>query len=258
MKPAQRKIAGYGWKPDLPDIRDHVLAVEPPRRLPAAVSLRSKMPKPYDQGQLGSCTANAIAANLEYDAKIQGKKGVKTPSRLFIYYGERETEGTISEDAGAFIRDGIKFVNKVGAPVESLWPYDVAKFAEKPPRPAYTNAAHHQALAYARVTQTVTALQSVLASKRPVVFGFSVYESFESQEVANDGIVPYPTPGETMVGGHAVLLVGYRTNVDGTVTFEVRNSWSSGWGDGGYFWMPASYVTSPSLADDFWVVRSVE
>lgn len=254
----RRKVAGYGWKPDLPDIRDHLLAVAPPRKLPLNVSLRPKMPPVYDQGELGSCTANAIGGALEYLQRKQGKRGVKPPSRLFIYYGEREIEGTIAQDSGAFIRDGIKVVNALGAPIESYWPYEIQRFTEKPPKTAYDNALKHQALTYARVQQTVTAFQSVLAQKIPVVFGFSVYASFESQAVADTGIVPYPTPGETMEGGHAVLLSGYKTNQDGTVTFEVRNSWSAGWGDAGYFWMPASYVTSPSLASDFWAINTVE
>lgn len=253
-----RKVAGYGWRPDTPDIRDHLMAVEPPRKIAPVVSLRSKMPQPYDQGQLGSCTANAIAGALEFERKRQKQRGVKTSSRLFIYYGERVIEGSVQEDSGAEIRDGIKVVAKLGAPNESDWPYDISRFAEKPPKKAFTDALKHQALAYARVPQTVTALQSVLASGFPVIFGFTVYSAFESSEVASTGVVPMPTPNDTVEGGHAVLLVGYKTNPDGSVTFEVRNSWGTDWGDSGYFWMPASYVTSPSLASDFWVIRSVE
>lgn len=255
---AKRKIERYGWRPDTPDIRDHLMAVQPPAKLPARVSLRSKMPPVYDQGQLGSCTANAIAAALQYDAKKQKQKGVKTPSRLFIYYGERLIEGSVASDAGAEIRDGIKVVAKLGAPPETEWPYDISKFTEKPPTAAFKAALDHQALDYARVPQTVTSIQTVIAAGFAVVFGFSVYESFESQQVADTGEVPLPTPGETLLGGHAVLAMGYNTNDAGLVEFEVRNSWAKTWGDEGYFWMPASYISQPSLASDLWVVKSVE
>jgi C1A family cysteine protease len=252
---AVRDVSRYGWRPDTPDMRDYMLAVAPVKTLPPQVSLRSEMPPVYDQGQLGSCTANSIGAILELNELKQKEKDAATPSRLFIYYNERAIEGTISEDSGAEIRDGIKSVAQVGAPPETLWPYDIAKFATKPPAKAYSAAKKHEALRYARVLQTTMALQNVLASGYPISFGFTVYESFETS-VGSDGIVPMPQPNEKMLGGHAVVLVGYKT-IQGQLYFECRNSWGTGWGDHGYFWMPAAYVTSPSLASDFWVIEQV-
>ena len=128
----------YGWIPDVPDQRDYVYrSLIPVRKLPAKVDLRPGCPKVYDQGDLGSCTANAIAAALQYDETKQGRRTVPVPSRLFIYYEERVIEHTVSEDAGAMIRDGIKVVVKKGAPHESKWPYVVRKFTTKPPKTAY-------------------------------------------------------------------------------------------------------------------------
>jgi C1A family cysteine protease len=145
----------YGWVPDLPDNRDFMYAapVENLAALPAKVDLRSKCPKEvYDQGQLGSCTANAIAGALEFDQLKQGLNAF-TPSRLFIYYNERVIEHTVNEDSGAQIRDGIKSVGSIGAPPETDWPYVIANFAVKPPPKTTHDAPLGKAVRYQRVPQ---------------------------------------------------------------------------------------------------------
>jgi C1A family cysteine protease len=237
-------------------MRDFLLAVEPAKALPHRKSLRRHMPAVYDQGQLGSCTANSIGAILEFNELKQAEADAATPSRLFIYYNERAMEGTVGQDSGAEIRDGIKSVAQLGAPPETTWPYVITKFARKPPRRAYSAALKHQAIRYARVAQTEMGIQNVLAAGYPISFGFTVYESFESN-VGSDGIVPMPEPDETVLGGHAVVAVGYK-QIKRQLYFECRNSWGPDWGDDGYFWLPASYVTSHSLARDFWVIEQVE
>ena len=253
---AVRTQKHYGWRPDHPDMRDYLLAVEPAKALPRTVSLRSKMPAVYDQGQLGSCTANSIGAILEFNELKQAEADAATPSRLFIYYNERAMEGTISQDSGAEIRDGIKSVAQLGAPPETSWPYVITKFARKPPVRAYKTAMKHQAIRYARVAQTEMGIQNVLAAGYPISFGFTVYESFES-DVGSDGIVPMPEPGESTLGGHAVVAVGYK-QIRRQLYFECRNSWGPDWADHGYFWLPAVYATSRNLAQDFWVIEQVE
>src|SRR5438034_1855762 len=139
----------------------------------------TQMPPVYDQGQLGSCTANSIGAILEFNELKQGETDAAPPSRLFIYYNERAMEGTISQDSGAEIRDGIKSVAQLGAPPETSWPYVITKFARKPPAKAYRDARKHQAIRYARVVQSEMGIQNVLAAGYPISFGFTVYESFE-------------------------------------------------------------------------------
>ena len=239
----------YGWKPDIPDVRDHLFVAQRAfSDLPMAVDLRQFCSPVEDQGSLGSCTGNAIAGALEYlDRKAGHPIDV---SRLYIYYQERKIEGTLKQDAGAMIRDGIKACAAVGVPMESLWPYIVAKFSSKPPKAADTDAAQHKITAYRRVTSLDDVLHC-LADGNPVVFGFSVYESFESVVVEKTGIVPMPSKTERLLGGHAVLAVGYD---QATQRLIVRNSWGSSWGQGGYFTLPYGYVTNRNLSDDFWVV----
>src|SRR5437588_617378 len=181
----ERKIKGYGWNRDMPDGRDLMYAAPPEvvTKLPTKVDLRSHCPDVYDQGQLGSCTANAIGGALEFDQIKQGETPF-TPSRLFIYYNERVIEGTVASDSGAQIRDGIKSVGNLGACHEdTLWPYDIAKFADKPPQAAYGDGAQHRAVAYQRVARDLAQMKGCLASGYPFVFGFTVYASFESQAV---------------------------------------------------------------------------
>lgn len=243
----------YGWRPDKPDHRDHRLQIVHPGATPALVDLTSAMPPVYDQGDLGSCTANAIAGAMQFDRMKQGLS-IYVPSRLMIYYEERKIEGTINEDAGAEIRDGMKAMTKTGACDEKLWPYVVSKFRQKPPVKCYIAALEDQAVEYARVGQSQSQLEACLASGFPVSFGFSVYASFESDKVAQTGVVPMPKKNEAMLGGHAVLLVGYDRN---SKQFICRNSWAASWGKRGYFWMPYAYVLDANLSDDFWVVRQI-
>jgi C1A family cysteine protease len=256
------QIARFGWIPDLPDHRDHLYAapVTALAALPKKVDLRKGCPEVYDQGQIGSCTANAIGAALEFDQMKQGLKDVFTPSRLFIYYNERTIEGSVKQDSGAMIRDGVKSVNQKGACPETLWPYDAnppesnKSIFKKPTPDCYKEASKHTAVVYERVTRSLTQMKACLQSGYPFVIGFSVYESFEGPQVAKTGHAPMPSANEQMLGGHAVLVVGYE---DAKNWFIVRNSWGTGWGMKGYFTMPYAYLLDENLSDDFWTIKSV-
>jgi C1A family cysteine protease len=251
------QIQRYGWVPDLPDARDHLYTapLATLKKLPKAVSMQSKFPPPYDQGDLGSCTGNAIAGAIQFGRRKQKQKPDYIPSRLFIYYNERVMEGTVNSDSGAQIRDGIKSTVNLGDCPESLWAYDIGKFTQKPPAAAFQQAKKHQVQSYSRLTQSLSQLKGCLASGYPFVFGFTVYESFESEAVAKTGKMPMPGPSEQVLGGHAVVAVGYD---DAEQRFTVRNSWGKSWGNRGYFTMPYAYATDSNLADDFWTIRLVE
>ena len=264
----QRKLGRYGWVPDLPDARDHVYSVARPAiaALPTAVDLTDHCPPVYDQGRIGSCTANAIAAAFEFDLMKQGLADF-TPSRLFIYYNERAMEGHVAYDSGAMIRDGVKSVKKLGVCSEADWPYDDtpatsdggpfppgAHDGQRPPADDYVKALQNRVTSYQRISRDLDHQRACLAAGYPFVFGFTVYESFESHDVATTGVVPMPGPGESVLGGHAVLAVGYN---DADQRYIVRNSWGTGWGQKGYFTMPYAYLTDHGLSSDFWTINTV-
>lgn len=247
----------YGWLRDLPDHRD--LKFKAPRKIvlamPKEVDLSPLMPPVYDQGPLGSCTANASGAAFQY-CKIRQEAENFIPSRLFIYYLTRKMRGTENIDSGGYIRDAIKVINKWGAPRENnTWPYIVSQFNKEPTPEAFREAEQNQAIIYRRIEQDVTDLRACLSMAFPVVFGFSVYENFESLEVCRTGILNLPSPEDRMIGGHAVLAVGYN---DKTKRFLVRNSYGDSWGKKGYFWMPYKYLEDPGLAADFWTIELTE
>ena len=247
-------LGHYGWTPDVPDHRDLVFAAARVVALPPSVDLRPGCPPVYDQGQLGSCTANAIAAAMQFEQIRQKTHTSFAPSRLFIYYNERVMEHTVRQDAGAQIRDGIKSVNHVGACPESDWPYVIANFAKKPPLRAYKDAPLGKAVTYQRVVQSLDQMRACLAGGFPIVLGISVYESFESPQVAKSGVVPMPSTSEKLLGGHAILAVGYH---DTEQRFIMRNSWGTSWGMHGYFTIPYAYLTDSNLCDDLWTIQMV-
>ncbi len=229
----------YGWRPSLPDARD-LIADPPAVEWPSVVDPRDKLPPVYDQGQLGSCTANAVAAALQYHWDAP-----ETPSRLFIYWFERKIEHQLGQgDTGAYGRDGFKVARKRGVPSESYWPYDIRRFDVKPGMLAGRKLEEP----YKVVPQDENTIKSVLANGQTIAFGFTVYESFESQRVADTGDVPMPDVNyERVLGGHEVLAVGYDERRNKVL---VRNSWGADWGDGGYCWFPWNYLLDSRYSGD--------
>jgi len=250
------KVKRYGWIPDRPDQRDFRLTLRQTIGLPAAVDLRPSCPPVFDQGDLGSCTANAIVAAMMMAGSQGDPDAPPQPmlSRLFLYYFERVIEHSVDSDSGAMMRDGFKVIANKGCCLEDTWPYIIGDFAKHPDALALNEAASDKAVVYSRVDQTPGQMKAVLAAGYPIAVGFTVYESFESDEVAKTGIVPMPKVDESVLGGHAVLVVGYDNSQS---RFLCRNSWGEGWGMKGYFSLPYDYLTNPDLADDFWTVSKV-
>ena len=262
-----KPVRSYGWrKPKEKPKTVHKFAISRSNTLIHKLDLSPLMPPVYDQGQLGSCTANAIAGAYEYCELKEKEKSEFTPSRLFIYYLERSKEGDIGQDNGAQISDGVAAVHTVGVCPENatsvysaseVWPYDVTKFTEKPPQACYAIATKHRSVKYKSILQNISHIKQSIINGFPVIFGFQVYSSFEGEQIASDGILHMPQPSEQCVGGHAIMCVGFDDNfvIDGKAgAVFIRNSWNSTWGLGGYFWMPYDYITSPDLADDFWSI----
>lgn len=246
----------FGWKPSLPDHRD--LKYAAPRHisiaLPSRVDLRDQMPAVYDQGNLGSCTGHGTAAILHFLEMKQKKPAIFTPARLAIYYCTRILEGTVFEDSGASIRNAIKAIARWGFCDENLYPYDISKFKDKIPSSVYGAMWHERINQYLSVNQDESDIKSVLASGNLVTFGFTVYSSFISNEVAATGIMPMPQINERIQGGHCVTLVGFN---DDTRMFITRNSWGEGWGQKGYFMMPYDFLLNRDFCDDFWTIQQI-
>ena len=243
----------YNWHPDLPDHRDYAFAPKAGITITDSTDLRPHMTPVEDQKSLGSCTANAGVALVEYLDKLNDGH-YHNYSRLFLYYNERALRGETKVDSGAYIRDVCKALANQGVCTETLWKYTLSQFATKPSAKAYADGAKRKALQYMRVNQDSTSIRTALAQGLPVIFGFSVYDSFESAAVAKTGIVPMPGPNESLLGGHAVAIVGHDDKLS---RYVVRNSWGTGWGMKGYFTMPYDYVHNGNLAEDFWVLQKV-
>jgi C1A family cysteine protease len=213
--------------------------------IPRYVDLRSKMPPIYDQGELGSSTANAICGLLGYDNP--GFSG----SRLFLYYNERLIENNVSVDSGAYIYDGIKSLQKYGICDEVEWPYVISEFANKPPDTCYKNALKHTASEVKHINNDLNSMLSALNNNCPFVVGIAVYESFESDFTAKTGLVKMPKEDEKLLGGHCILVCGYNNR---NKLFVCRNSWGTGWGVNGYFYLPYTYLLDSNLSSDLWCI----
>lgn len=246
----------FGWIRQLPDFRDYKYQgfSRVTRPLPKAVSLQQFVTRIYDQEDTFSCTANAIAQAVRI---TQQKNGLAEtdPSRLFIYFNERLREGTVSTDNGADLRDGMKVAADLGVAYEADWPFDVSKIFHKPTPQVYQNAVQNMVKIYAAVNQDLNSLKQCLIDGFPFVFGFTVYDSFESDVVAATGNVPLPKVTEKVLGGHAVCAVGYD---DDSQTFTIANSWGPDWGQAGFFKMPYEYILNTDLSSDFWAIMSLE
>ncbi len=275
----------FGWLPDLPSINDytsehkkvkpllakvHKTVAKP--TLATSMDLRAWCSPIEDQLNLGSCTANAGVGMAEYYERRAFGKYINA-SRLFLYKTTRELLKSTG-DTGAFLRSTMEAMVLFGLPPEDYWPYVVANFDNEPSAFLYSFGQNYQALNYYRLDPAgtakpalLTAIKTNIASGLPAMFGFTVYNSYAQASVANKGAIPYPVAGEKIVGGHAVMAVGYndvlqiKNSTAGakatTGALLIRNSWGTGWGDAGYGWLPYDYVLK-GLATDWWALISQE
>ena len=231
--------------------------------IPTTVDLRESgfLPQVYNQGKLGSCTSFGTSEALEYclrkEHAINKKVVVFRPSNLYIYYFTRLIEHDVAEDAGAQIYDCMKELRKYGVCSDTMWPYNISKFQDRPPINALIAAKKNMVnLRYFSVQHDLASIKNCLASGFPIIFGVDIYTSFESHETMKTGVIPMPDVNiEENLGGHCILLVSY---FDDTKKFIIQNSWGTGVGlnGTGYFSIDYDYVLSPDLASDFWTIKA--
>ena len=240
-----------GGKRDALDARDFAYDASEGNRGKAHVDLRHLCGAVYDQLPLHSCSAHALVSLLEFVANAE-QRTIEPPSRLFLYYNERKLEGTLPADDGATLRSGLKTLASLGVCAEPLWPYDVTRVALEPTADCYSSAESMRAVRYFRIAQDIDRLRACLAEGYGFVFGIEAYlEGFTA--ASKSGVLPMPAPGGTLVGGHALLAVGYD---DANKTFEALNSLGSTFGDNGFLTLPYAYLTNPKLSYDFWTIRA--
>jgi C1A family cysteine protease len=248
MKSKSKLNRLYGWKPELPGRIKHLRSYSlfhDTVPLPSFDDLTPKMPPVYDQGQVGSCVGNGVTAVVHFIQPF-----LPQPSRLFTYYNARIPENDTDQDGGAQICDGVQGVVTYGVIPETEWPYDPTQVTVQPNLQCYTDAKKDLVTNYFALNNDQDIKQCLFAGF-PVVFGMTVYESFESDEVASTGIVPMPTSNEQSIGGHCMVIVGYD---DANQQWIVRNSWGTSWGQAGYCRIPYGYIDQ--FASDFWTVRA--
>ena len=246
---------GTGWKPQRPDFRDHVMKLERPGvEQFQDTDFRPLFDPPLDQGNSNSCTAHGISSAIRYRRKVENLPDFQ-PSRLFIYWNERLQEGTQNQDDGGVIRDGIISVAKYGAPQEVLWPFDLSKITVEPDQFSFDAALGDLVAEYQSVPVTKEDVLTALSHNYPVVFGVTLYESFENDVTAQNGEVPMPSQNEKVIGGHCMLIVGAQIS---NAKFIVRNSWGTDWGDEGYCYIPFDYILNENLASDFWIIQTIK
>jgi len=263
-----RKLGGFGWCKDQPDIRDfnldsiqikNILVKSGPLQVatvkrPEKVDLRQWCSPIEDQQDIGSCVAHSCVGLLEfYQRRAFGHH--LDLSRLFVYKVARNLLGW-KGDTGAYLRTGMQAMTLFGAPLEKYYPYKVSKFDDEPAAFQYAIAGNYKAVKYYRLDKpglskkdTLEAILTSLAAGLPCMFGFTVYSSIPSIGDGKD-LIPFPQKGDTVEGGHAVMAVGYDEKSYGG-SLLIRNSWSKEWGQNGYGYLPFQYILH-GLADDFW------
>ena len=251
----------FGCDPDIEDQRDYRLkaVVDPVLKESIDLSHDWGFEEIRDQGSLGACTAFATTDMVRF-VRYKTKLSCWTPSQLFTYYATRKLRNSINEESGATAREALKSTIDYGVTKDNIWPYDINKFAEEPPKEAWDDALTHQSLSYFRLDQTESDLLQCLSDGYPFTFGMKIYQSFidYQKSIIFNVVIPKPEVGkEKYLGGHCMLATGYYKRGDEYIII-IRNSWGIKFGSRGYVHIPLSVMLDPNLCFDFWTLRTSE
>jgi C1A family cysteine protease len=287
-----------GWVKDYPDIRDYHIQSDKinknstdsetegntvsgllqrvgvlgstKRKLESKVDNREWCSPIKNQGNIGSCTSFAAVGMYEYYQNRAFGKYIDG-SELFLYKAIRNMLNWTG-DTGAYLRTAMGALALFGVPPSDSYPYDTSKYDEEPGAFVYSYAQNFQAITYYRLDplgasggETLSQIKLHLSAGIPIIMGFTCYSSLNHSSTGSSGKIPFPNINESVIGGHAVMIVGYDNNMvvrnpyDGTKkkgVLIIRNSWGT-WGDDGYGYIPFEYVRR-GLATDFWCIISAE
>lgn len=254
----------FGAIPSTPDHHDKSLltsGIKPQVSFPPSASIQKWCPPVSDQGQEGACTAFAAAALAGFiwrrDTNFRLSPNL---SQSFIYYKERELEGTLGQgDVGAQVRSSVQVLNQYGACLLAEEGYSDQDFSTPPTSNDLLAAKFYALGSYHSIGNNILAMKSAVLSNMPFVIGISVYDSFESDAAASSGLIPYPNvTTENLLGGHEVLCgVKYDDSIQcpgspNPGAFGFMNSWSATWGLGGFAWISYDYLADSNLTSDVW------
>jgi len=247
----------YGWIPDkndneVDDNNTKYFSIHQAKYLNGIpdCNLKSKCPPVYISSNLNSCVSNSVAFIYHYTQK---KLDINiSPSRLFLYYNTRMIENTINKDVGCQIKNCLESINLYGVCNENEYPYKIDNVFNKPPVNFYNPDIK---IKFSKIEQTIDQIKLALNNNYPIIFGFNVFESFESDEIEKTGIVPYPNEEENILGGHCAVIIGCDSDKE---VFIIRNCWGFIWGDKGYFYLPYQYVINTNFCDNFWIIDNFD
>lgn len=206
------------------------------------VDLRNKFPDAYDQGKIGSCSANALCSIFDYDTiNFKG-------SRLFLYYNERALINETNEDNGAYLSDGIYSLKSNGICEEKYWEYKLENLFKRPPDDIYQKAKENYLIEAFNISNDLLTIKKWIDNNEPIALAISIFSNFMSINTKITGKVGMPSKNDKFLGGHAVVICGYDDNSQELI---LRNSWGTYWGERGYFYLPYDYL---KFCGDLWII----
>ena len=222
-------------------------SIAAPVALPAAVDLRAPWWTINNQENTGSCVGWATADGVSRWHMV--KAGKITQAQLlsprYIWMASKETDTITTrpesfiEGAGTTLKAAVDVARKYGLALMDDLPFQIqTKMYTGNENAFYASCAQRKVAAYFNLHKDLASWKTWLAGTGPILAAFNVDSSWDNA-AANNGNIDTFHP-DTVRGGHAICIVGYRA--DGR--FIVRNSWGTSWGVNGFGYLHPDYITA--------------